>query len=186
MQLISQPAHSLLHGHVPLHQPIGSLQLQEGYAIADIGSGGGYFTLEFAKKVGRMGRVYAVATQAKNLDFIRHQSEQKGLDNIAFVLATGDEMNLPEAGLDLAFVRNAFHHVPEPAKYFRNLKGFLKPSGKVAVIEHKPKGGLSFVSMFKHYTPVEVILREMKNAGYLLVQSFDFLPEQTFNLFGTE
>ena len=186
MQLISQPAHSLLHGHVPLHQPIGSLQLQEGYAIADIGSGGGYFTLEFAKKVGRTGRVYAVDTQAKNLDFIKNRFDREGLDNIAFVLATREEMDLPEAGLDLAFVRNAFYHLPEPAKYFRNLKRFPKPREKVVVIEHKPTGGFSFVLMFKHYTPVEVILREMKNAGYLLVQSFDFLPEQTFNLFGTE
>lgn len=165
---------------------LGSLQIREGDAIADIGSGGGYFTLEFARMVGRTGRVYAVDNQSRNLDFIRCRSEREGLDNIVFVLATGDEVNLPEAGLDLIFARNVFHHLPTPAKYFQSLKRFLKPSGKVALIEHKPKGGFSFVAMFKHSTPVEVLLREMESAGYFLAQSFDFLPEQTFNLFGIE
>jgi arsenite methyltransferase len=163
-----------------------SLQIQEGYEIADIGSGGGYFTLEFARKVGKRGKVYAVDTQLKNLDFIRRQSEQKGLNNIAFILVTGNGMNLPEAGLNLVFVRNAFHHLPEPAKYFSNLKKFLKPNGKVAVIEHKPKGGFSFVAMFKHYTPVTAILHEMEDAGFFLTQSFEFLSGQTFNLFGVK
>ena len=165
---------------------LGSLQIQEGYAIADIGSGGGYFTLEFARMVGRTGRVYAVDNQSRNLDFIMYRSERQGLDNIVFVLATGDEVNLPEAGLDLIFARNVFHHLPAPAKYFQSLKRFLKPSGKVAIIEHRPKGGLGFVAMFKHSTPVEIILREMEGAGYFLAQSFAFLPEQTFNLFGVK
>jgi arsenite methyltransferase len=165
---------------------IDTLQIREGHAIADIGSGGGYFTLEFAKKVGKRGKVYAIETQLKNLDFIKYQSEREGLDNIDFMLATEDKMNLPEACLDLVFARNVFHHLPEPAKYFNNLKRFLKPGGKVAIIDHKPKGGFSFVAMFRHYTPAAVILREMEDAGYFLIQSFNFLSAQTFNLFGVK
>ena len=162
---------------------IDSLRMQEGQTIADIGSGGGYFTLEFARKVGKTVKVYAIDTQLKYLDFIKSQSEKEGLDNIIFVLAAGGEMNLAEAGLDLVFARNVFHHLHESTKYFRNLKRFLKPAGKIAIIEHKPKSGFSFVSMFKHYTPSEVILQEMEKAGYFLTASFGFLPAQTFSLF---
>ena len=162
---------------------IESLWMQEGQTIADVGSGGGYFTLEFARKVGKTGKVYAIDTHQKYLDFIKSQSEKEGLGNIVFVLATGNEMGLPEAGLNLFFARNVFHHLHESAKYFRNLKRFLKPTGKVAIIEHKPKSSFSFVSMFKHYTPSEVILQEMEKAGYFLTTSFDFLPAQTFSLF---
>lgn len=165
---------------------IESLQIQEGYTIADIGAGGGYFTLEFAKKVGSIGKVYAVDTQSKYLDFIRRQAERGGVDNLIVVLATEDGMQLPEAVLDLIFARNVFHHLSEPGIYFRNLKGFLKPSGKAAIIDHKPKGGFGFVSLFRHHTPEEVILQEMENAGYFLVESFDFLSGQTFNLFGVK
>ncbi|MBW1959370.1 MAG: class I SAM-dependent methyltransferase [Deltaproteobacteria bacterium] len=165
---------------------IESLNIQEGYTIADIGAGGGYFTLKFAKKVGETGKVYAVDTQAKYLDYIRHEAEREGVDNIIFVLTTEDGMDLPESDIDLIFARNVFHHLSEPGKYFRNLKRFLKPSGKVAIIDHKPKGGFSFVSLFRHHTPEEVILQEMENAGYYLVESFDFLSEQTFSLLGVE
>jgi arsenite methyltransferase len=165
---------------------IESLKIGEGYTIADIGSGGGYFTLEFARKVGGTGKVYAVDIQLKNLNLIRRQSEREGLGNIDFVLAKRDGMDLPEASLDLAFVRNTFHHLPEPVKYFHDLKRFLKPGGKVAIIEHKPKGGFSFVAIFKHHTAIAEVVREMEEAGYFLVQSFDFLSEQTFNLFGVK
>ena len=160
-----------------------SLDLHEGQAIADIGSGGGYFTVQFARKVGETGRVYAVDIEQDYLDFIGRQSAKEGFDNIHFILATGDELNLPETVLDLAFARNVFHHLPDPEKYFRNLKKFLNPTGKVAIIEHRPKSGLSFVGIFKHYTPLETITREMEEAGYFLASSFDFLPGQSFSLF---
>ncbi len=165
---------------------IESLHIQEGYAIADIGAGGGYFTLKFAEKVGKTGKVYAVDTQPKYLDFIRREAECQGDDNIILVLATEDAVGLPESALDLIFARNMFHHLTEPGQYFHNLKRFLKPTGKVAIIDHKPKGGFSFVSLFRHHTPEEVILQEMENAGYYLVESFDFLSEQAFDIFAVK
>ena len=165
---------------------IESLEPREGQAIADIGSGGGYFTLQFAGRVGKTGKVYAVDIEPKYLDFINRQSRKERLDNIILVPAKGDQPNLPEGGLDLAFARNVWHHLPEPEKYFRNLKRFLKPTGKVAIIEHMPKSGFSFIGIFKHYTPAEDILQKMEKAGYSLTASFDFLPGQSFNLFGAK
>jgi ubiquinone/menaquinone biosynthesis C-methylase UbiE len=163
---------------------IASLNIREGDIIADIGSGGGYFTLAFAGKAGKTGKVYAVDVKPKYLDFIRRKAAQEGFDNVRYVLGTGGEMKLPEAGLDLVFARNVFHHLPEPGDYFRNLKKYLKPDGKVSIIDHKPKRGFSFVALFKHHTPGETVVQEMAKAGYRLVESFGFLQDQTFNLFG--
>jgi len=162
---------------------IESLGIEEGDAVADIGSGGGYFTLRFAEKVGKTGRVYAVDTRRDYLDFVRRRAEREGLENIVFSPVTGDGPDLPESALDLVFARNVFHHLPEPAAFFRNVGGFLKPGGKVAIIEHAPAGGFSFVGMFKHYTPVGEIIRDMDAAGYRLAGSYDFLPGQSFSLF---
>ena len=163
---------------------IASLNICEGHIIADIGSGGGYFTLAFAGKAGKTGSVYAVDVKPKYLDFIRRKAAREGLDNVISVLGTGGEIKLPEAGLDLVFARNVFHHLPAPADYFRNMKKYLKPGGKVAIIDHKPKRGFSFVALFKHHTPGETVVQEMEKAGYRLMGSFDFLQDQTFNLFG--
>ncbi len=156
------------------------LHVQEGQAVADIGSGGGYFTLAFSRATGKAGRVYAVDVKKKYLDFIRRRAEQAGLDNIVFVLA--GVQALPEAGLDLIFARNVFHHLPQPTNYFAELKRFLKPSGRVAIIEHQKKG-FGFVSLFGHHTSREAIVREMEGAGYSRAESFDFLPRQSFTLF---
>ena len=57
---------------------IESLEPKEGQTIADIGSGGGYFTLLFAGRVGKIGKVYAVDIEPKYLDFIDRQSRKKG------------------------------------------------------------------------------------------------------------
>jgi ubiquinone/menaquinone biosynthesis C-methylase UbiE len=162
---------------------IRTLQIEEGFRVADIGSGGGFFTLQFARRVGKTGRVYAVDARAEYLEFVRREAEKAGLDNVAFVLAKKGDMALPEGSLDLVFLRNVFHHLPEPGKYFGDLKRSLKPKGKVAIIEHKKKAGFSFVALFKHYTPSEDIVTRLEDAGYFPVESFDFLPEQTFNMF---
>jgi len=160
------------------------LQIREGVVVADLGSGGGYFTLEFARLVGRSGKVYAVDRNAKYLDFIKREAQRHGLTNVSFILAANDHVHLPKAGIDLIFVRNVVHHLPEPARYFANLKECLKQQGRLAVIEHKEKHGFNFVSLFKHFTPVNTLYADMEHAGYSWLQSFDFLPEQTFNLFG--
>ncbi|NOZ84946.1 MAG: methyltransferase domain-containing protein [Deltaproteobacteria bacterium] len=160
-----------------------SLGITEGQTIADIGSGGGYFTLGFAQRVGESGRVFAVDTKQKYLNFIRRQSEQAGLGNIEFVLAESDGVDLPISSADLIFARNVFHHLSEPTRYFRNLGAVLKPAGRVAIIDHMPKRGFSFVSLFKHFTPVEKIREIMESAGYVLCESFNFLPGQSFLVF---
>jgi arsenite methyltransferase len=161
---------------------IASLGIGEGDVIADIGSGGGYFTIALAGKVGKTGRVYAVDVKPKYLEFIRRKAAREGLDNVSFVLGTSG-LDLPEAGLDLVFARNVFHHLPDPSDYFRTMIRFLKPGAKVAIIDHKPKRGFGFVSLFKHHTPGETIVQEMERAGYSLIGSVDFLPDQSFNLF---
>jgi arsenite methyltransferase len=158
------------------------LHIREGQTIADIGSGGGYFTLAFAARAGKAGRVYAVDVKKKYLNFIRRQAEQAGLGNITFILAAEGRIDLPEAGLDLVFARNVFHHLPEPGNFFAKLKRYFKPGGKVVIIEHKKKG-FGFVSLFGHHTTPETIVREMEKAGYITEASFDFLPDQTFTLF---
>lgn len=158
------------------------LHILEGQAVADIGSGGGYFTLAFSRMTGKTGRVYAVDVKKTNLSFIRRQAERAGLGNIVFVLADKGMKGLPEAGLDLIFARNVFHHLPGPTDYFAGLKQFLKPDGRVAIIEHQKKG-FGFVSLFGHHTSQEAIAVKMKDAGYSRTESFDILPRQSFTLF---
>jgi ubiquinone/menaquinone biosynthesis C-methylase UbiE len=116
---------------------IESLDNRKGDAIADICSGSGYFTLALAKNVGKRGRVYAVDVSQKYLDFIRRRASREGLENIICVLAKGDKIDLPEAGIDLVFARNVFHHLSAPTEYFMRHEKIFK-TGR-AVRCHRPQ-----------------------------------------------
>jgi len=157
-----------------------SLQLNDGKVIADIGSGGGYFTIAFARKVGNIGMVYAVDSKQCYLDFVMKKAEKENLMNIVTVKAKNNLSPLPENKFDLIFVRNVFHHLKNPENYFRNLKKALKPDGTIAIIDHIPARKFDFINVFKHFTPVEKIFETMEKAGYQLLASYNFLQTQTF------
>ncbi|MDO9575969.1 MAG: class I SAM-dependent methyltransferase [bacterium] len=164
-------------------QIIESITLKSGQNIADIGSGGGYFSLRFAKIVGEEGKVYAVDASTDFLEFIKNSAKEKGLNNIIPILAIEDRLDLPEKSLDFIFMRSVTHHIPNRVKYFRNLKDFLKSDGKIIIIEYKKGKFYTFRGMFGHNVPKEIITREMEEAGYSLEKEFDFLPEQHFTIY---
>lgn len=64
-----------------------TLALKQGQNIADIGAGGGYFSLRFADAVGREGQVYAVDTDVGFLEFIKNGAKEKGLNNVETILS---------------------------------------------------------------------------------------------------
>jgi ubiquinone/menaquinone biosynthesis C-methylase UbiE len=160
-----------------------ALDLQQRQKVADVGSGGGYFTLRFAEIVGTEGRVFAVDTNPKFLGFIQDSAKEKGLTNVETVLAEKDKQILPGKSMDLVFMRNVCHHLSNRVEYFRRLKNTLKASGRVAIIEYRSGRGFSFHKLFGHYVAKEKIIEEMKKAGYKLEKEEDFLPEQSFTLF---
>ena len=108
---------------------------------------------------------------------------EKGLDNVETVLVTEDSLTLPEKSLDLVFMRNVTHHIPNRVEYFGKLKALLKPEGRIAIIEYRRGGRFSFRRMFGHYVPREIIIEEMSKAGYRLEEDLDFLSEQSFTIF---
>jgi ubiquinone/menaquinone biosynthesis C-methylase UbiE len=173
----------------PRNKPDHSIEaigLKYGQIIADIGAGGGYFSLRFAEIVGENGKVYAVDINQEFLEFINNSAEKKGLNNIVTLLITEDKLDLPEKNLDFIFMRNVTHHIPNRVKYFKNLEMFLKSNGRIIIIEYKKGKPFTFRGMFGHYLPKETIMQEMEEAGYTVEKEFDFLPEQHFTIYSKE
>jgi arsenite methyltransferase len=164
-------------------QILKALELRQGQNVADIGAGGGYFCLRFAEAIGRKGKVYAVDTNPEFLEFIRNSAKEKKLNNVKTILVTEDKLSIPGKSLDLVFMRNVTHHIPNRVEYFRNLRGVLKPAGRIAVVEYRRSGRFSFHKLFGHHVNRETIVKEMVEAGYQLEKEFNFLPEQSFTIF---
>lgn len=156
------------------------LDIHKGDIIGDIGAGGGYFTLEFSKLAGSEGKIYVIDTNQKALDFIEKKSTEEGINNIKTVLAIGNGLSLPEK-VDLLFMRNVLHHLPEPVAYFKHVKQFLKNKGQIALIDYKEKTG--FIGLTGHYVPEDVQIDVMEKAGFSVDRKFDFLSEQSYLIF---
>ena len=161
-----------------------ALDLQPGQHVADLGSGGGYFTFRFVQAVGSKGSVYAVDIDQDLLSFIKEQSTKKGVSTIAIHQAASDSPQLPQQYFDLIFFRNVTHHIPDRVHYFKELKTSLKPGGKIALIEYDGRGPrFRFHRRHRHYLLPQTLLEELRQAGYTLEKSYDFLPEQSFMIF---
>ena len=157
------------------------LNIRDGDIVGDIGTGGGYFTFEFSRKVGKKGKVYSIDTNQKSLDFVDDNSKKNRISNVKTILANEGGFSLPDK-VDMFFLRNVFHHLPDHVEYFKNISQFLKDGGKIAIMDYKKKG-FSFVGMFGHYTPEEVIIDTMEKAGFYVSEKFDFLDNQSFMIF---
>ena len=160
---------------------LSNLDIQAGNTIADIGSGGGYFTFAFAERVGKNGRVYAVDTNRNLLDYIARNTQAS--ENIRPVMTDEGAVPSLEHKCDLIFLRNVFHHISNAVCYFEDLKSLLKPTGKVAIIERDPKTKGLYASQAGHCTPESKILKTMEKAGFKRWKTFAFWEWQSFNIF---
>lgn len=163
-------------------QVIQALGLKPGMAVADLGAGSGYFTRRFVEAVTETGKVYAIDVEPEMLAYTRESIVHLHTPYTAeFILARPDDPKLPLDSVDLIFVCNVVHHLENRAKYFSNIRGALKPNGRVAIIDfyHDERSG--DVGFPKHHlVPRDRVVDEMTEAGYRLRREHTFLPRQYF------
>jgi len=155
---------------------VADLALAPGAKVADLGSGGGYFSFRLARAVGPSGRVYAVDVDAGMTEHVAEEAAELGLANLTSVLAAPDDPRLPER-VDLVFTSNTYHHLSDRAAYFARVRErSLVPGGRVAIVEFRP-------DVTGHSTARETIEQEMTAAGFRLEKAFDYLERQHFLVF---
>jgi ubiquinone/menaquinone biosynthesis C-methylase UbiE len=157
---------------------VAMLGLEPGDQVADLGSGGGYFTFPMAEALGETGHVYAVDVDETLLAYIAKQSKKRGLSQVETVLAPEDGLGLPDGSVDLIFLSNVYHHLPDPADYFRRAHPILRKDGRIAVIDFSEDGFIR-----GHATPPEEIRARFEEAGYTLATRHEFLERQSFQIF---
>ena len=163
-------------------QVIDALNLKPGLAVADLGSGSGYFTRRFIEAVTETGKVYAVDVEPEMLKYAEESVVHMHRSYTAeFILARPDNPKLPYGSIDLLFLCNTYHHLEERTKYFSDTKSSLKPGGRLAIIDFyndERSGELGFPK--QHLVPRETVIAELTKAGYRLVREHTFLPRQYF------
>ena len=157
---------------------IETLALKPGMKIADIGAGTGYFSMRLAKTPGVS--IYAVDVEPRMIDYLKKRAASENATNVTAVLAGAASPNLPEP-VDLILVVDTYHHLPNRPTYFRELRKSLKPGGRIAIVDFRKDAPDGPPAHFR-FTPQQ-IQDEMKQAGYDLQSTHDFLPRQHFLIF---
>jgi ubiquinone/menaquinone biosynthesis C-methylase UbiE len=168
-------------------QVLSKLDLKPGMMVADIGAGSGLFSRPLAKAVAPGGKVYAVDIQQDLLDHINQRNREENIGNIQTVLGEYDDPKLPLRNVDLAFINDVLHHIQHRAAYLKALSTYMKPGGRIAIIEmdkNDPK--TSHRNQPELLVAREEILEWMSDAGFKLVQEHpDLFPgTKLFLVFG--
>ncbi len=156
-----------------------ALRVGPGMRIADIGAGLGYFAFRFADSVGRSGVVYAVDTDPDLRVAVADRALREDRSNVHPVPAAPLDPALPEP-VDLMFASAVLHLLPDPATYFQRARRFLRPGGRVAILEARLAGLNRHLG---HAMAPDHIRALMEAAGYLLVADHEFLARHSLQVF---
>jgi ubiquinone/menaquinone biosynthesis C-methylase UbiE len=111
--------------------------VREGDTVIDLGCGPGFFTIDMAKMVGSTGNVIAIDLQPAMLERVRKKALRAGVaDRLLCHQCRADRLGLScEADFILAYYM--VHETPDPASLFAEVKGLLRPGGRMLVVEPK-------------------------------------------------
>ena len=166
-----------------IEEVISRLKLKPGMIVADIGAGTGVFSRPFAKAVAPGGKVYAVDVDQGLVDYIAQRAKQENSSNVQAVLGKFEDPNLPSRDVDLAFFHDVLHHIEHREAYLKTLVSYLKPTGRIVLIEIDPAN-----PQHPHQEHVEKEhgMQLSKESATHWLAALGFQPAEEFDLFKGE
>jgi ubiquinone/menaquinone biosynthesis C-methylase UbiE len=152
------------------------LGIASGKTVADIGAGSGWFSVRAAKRAGGTGLVYAVDINPEAIRYIADRAKKEQLQNIKTILGKADDPLLPGRSVDAVLMLKTYHEIAQPVALLRNLRAALHPGAKVGIIDRNGNGE-------DHGVGREVVIDEAKQAGYKLVEQYDFVKGDKMDYF---
>jgi predicted methyltransferase len=143
------------------------LGITAGKNVADIGAGSGWFTVRAARRVGPTGAVLAEDINPAAIEYIGKRVQKEDLANVRTVLGTPDDPRLPAGSVDAVLMLKVYHEIAHPMAFLKALKPALRAGAKVGIIDRNGNGA-------NHGLDHDVVVKEMGEAGFKLVGTYDF------------
>ena len=165
-----------------------SLAFRPGERVADIGAGTGYFSFPIAEAVGPTGVVWALDIAPEMIEVLEFRTKARRASNVKVRRVSADDPQLEPGSLDTILMIDAIHYVKDRTAYASKLRPGLAAGGRLVIIDYRPKPmperpwGPPPEQQFMK----EQLDREMAEAGFKVLKSYDFLPEQFFVIYGSQ
>lgn len=153
---------------------IARLRLKPGDVVADLGAGSGVFAFPMAKAVAPGGRVYAVELDEGFLTRMRAKARTENISNVVPVMGKFTDPALPARDVDVAFFHDVLHHVQDRAAYLKSVAGYVKPGGRIVVIDLN-------ADTSPHRDQPELIVSKEQAAAWMAAAGFT--PSEDVRLF---
>jgi len=102
--------------------------------------------------------------------------------NVFPVLGTLTDPNLPEAGVDVVLMVDAYHEFSHQREMMEAIIMALKPDGRVVVIEYRGEDP-QVAKAPRHKMTAARLIKEMAAAGLRRQETKNFLHQQHFMVF---
>ena len=149
--------------------------------VADIGAGTGYFSFRIAPKVPQ-GKVLAEDIEPAMLVDIKKNAVKAGVTNVEGILGTIEDPKLPEGGVDVVLMVDAYHEFDHPREMMQAIVKVLKPGGRVIDLEYRGEDPNVQIKPHHKMTQAQAI-KEMNAVGLKHLKTYDDLPQQHLMIF---
>ncbi len=121
------------------------LPIESGDQAADFGCGSGYFSIEFAKRVGSDGTVYSFDVLPSALEAVASRAKSLGLSNILtrrVNLETEKGTGLDASAVDWVVIKDMLFQNQRKGAILKEAARVLRPGGRAFIMEWHPNQSL--------------------------------------------
>jgi ubiquinone/menaquinone biosynthesis C-methylase UbiE len=145
------------------------LGVSDGMVIADLGSGSGFYSMEAARIISTMGKVYAVDVQKDLLGRLKKDAERNGFQNIEILAGDLERLGgtrIRDNSCDVVIASNVLFMIEDRKTFLLEARRILKQKGRILLVDWSA----SFSHMGPH--PEQVIYKDdaiklVKEAGFV-------------------